>query len=65
MVARELPSWTAGKKMVLQHAGGVGRCAEARGMEPVYGDSLAAGIRKLSDSLCLSLKTAKRTALDR
>ncbi len=42
--------------MVLQHAGGVGRCAKARGMEPVYGVGRVVGIGKLKDLLCLSLK---------
>lgn len=43
--------------MVLQHAGGVGRCAKARGMKPVYGVGRAMSAGKLNDSLWLSLKT--------
>ncbi|KXV16520.1 hypothetical protein CR51_00925 [Caballeronia megalochromosomata] len=39
--------------MVRQHAGGVGRCAKARGIEPVYAARRGVGIGKLSDSLCL------------
>ena len=42
--------------MVVQHAGGVGRCAKARGMEPVYGVHRAVQVGKLSKSLCLSLQ---------
>jgi hypothetical protein len=45
--------------MVLQHAGGVGRCAKARGMEPVYGVCRAVRAGKLNESLCLSADTEK------